>query len=327
MDATGSQDHELPRAVAIAWGIDAHPQRGPKRELSTERIVDAAIEIADAEGLAAVSMNRVAASLGFTPMSLYRYLTSKDDLVLLMQEVASEIPVPELDVTRSWREGVVQLVLTLAEAYREHPWLLDIRISGAPFTPNSLALVDWFLRELRELPLRDGEKIAILLLLTSFTRACGMLERDLAARDAPDAIAPAAVADLMADLVTPERFPWFEPVLRSGGYLQEGGSEGDEDFRFGLSRILDGIERFVELAGNSAPAIGPPEAEGADGEADQPEAVEAYPRDPRVRAANRARRDAERAVREAERDLREAQRRLREARRKEQDEVKRARGA
>ena len=54
-------DHELPRGVALAWGVATNPQRGPKRELSIERIVEAAIEIADAEGLGAVSMSRVAA--------------------------------------------------------------------------------------------------------------------------------------------------------------------------------------------------------------------------------------------------------------------------
>ena len=63
-------DPDLPRGVALAWGVAANPQRGPKRELSIERIVDAAVEIADAGGLGAVSMASVSASLGFTTMSL-----------------------------------------------------------------------------------------------------------------------------------------------------------------------------------------------------------------------------------------------------------------
>src|SRR6187401_87608 len=98
-------DPELPRGVALAWGVAANPQRGPKRELSIERIVDAAVEIADAEGLGAVSMSRVAASLGFTTMSLYRYVTSKDDLILLMQEGAVLPPVPDESIERGWRDG------------------------------------------------------------------------------------------------------------------------------------------------------------------------------------------------------------------------------
>src|SRR4030095_11990422 len=117
----GQTDPELPRGVALAWGIAAHPQRGPKRELSIERIVEAAVEIADAEGLGAVSMRRVAASLGFTTMSLYRYVTSKDDLILLMQESGSVVPVPDETLERTWRDGVTAWVLATRAAHPEHP--------------------------------------------------------------------------------------------------------------------------------------------------------------------------------------------------------------
>ena len=80
-----STEPELPRAVALAWGVAANPQRGPKRELSIERIVDAAVELADAGGLAAVSMSAIAGEFGVTSMALYRYVSAKDDLVMLMQ--------------------------------------------------------------------------------------------------------------------------------------------------------------------------------------------------------------------------------------------------
>ena len=86
----------LPRGIALAWGVAANPQRGPKREMSVERIVDAAVELADAEGIGAVSMAAVAAKLGFTPMSLYRYVSAKDDLLLLMQEQATGLPPEEI---------------------------------------------------------------------------------------------------------------------------------------------------------------------------------------------------------------------------------------
>ncbi|TPW97235.1 helix-turn-helix transcriptional regulator, partial [Schumannella luteola] len=85
-------DPELPRAVALAWGVAANPQRGPKRELSIERIVDVAVELADAGGLPSVSMAAVASELGFTPMSLYRYVSAKDDLLVLMQERGIGLP-------------------------------------------------------------------------------------------------------------------------------------------------------------------------------------------------------------------------------------------
>lgn len=293
------RDPELPRAVALAWGVAANPQRGPKRELSIERIVDTAIEIADAEGLGAVSMSRVAASLGFTTMSLYRYVTSKDDLILLMQEGAVLPPVPGEAVERGWRDGITAWVLAMRAAYREHSWLVDIPISGAPITPNSLLIVDWFLREVRSLPLSDGEKMSTLLLLTSYARATAAQERDIGAAAAaaadPADVTGANFFEVLAELVTPERFPYLSPLLTAGGYVADPGAEpypddGDDDFSFGLERILDGIEYHVERveAGAGAPVRQP-----------LPPSLE-LPRDPKVREAAKARREAEKALREAQ---------------------------
>ena len=296
-------DHELPRGVALAWGVATHPQRGPKRELSIERIVEAATEIADAEGLAAVSMSRVAASLGFTTMSLYRYVTSKDDLILLMQEGSLIPPVPDETIQRGWRDGITAWVLAIRGTYRAHPWLVDIPISGAPITPNNLLMVDWFLREVRELPLSDGEKMSALLLVTSYARATSAQERDLdaaaAAANDPADVTGASFFEALLELVTAERFPYLSPLLAAGGYVSDPSDTdafGDEDFQFGLQRILDGIEYHIGRveAGVPAPAAAvlPPQL--------------ALPRDQRVRDAAKARREAEKALREAQKREREA---------------------
>src|ERR1700727_715220 len=74
----------LPAGLDLLWGRRHAGKRGPRRGLSADAIVDAAIRLADAEGLEGVSMARVAAELGFTPMSLYRYVTSKEELLQLM---------------------------------------------------------------------------------------------------------------------------------------------------------------------------------------------------------------------------------------------------
>ncbi|MBT2498304.1 TetR/AcrR family transcriptional regulator C-terminal domain-containing protein [Agromyces sp. ISL-38] len=314
-------DPELPRGVALAWGVATHPQRGPKRELSIERIVDAAIEIADAEGLSAVSMSRVAASLGFTTMSLYRYVTSKDDLILLMQEGAGDVSVPDDAVERTWREGVTAWVLAIREAYRAHPWIVDIPISGAPITPKNLTIVDWFLREVRSLPLSDGEKMSALLLLTSYARATSAQERDLAAaaaaaRDAGD-VTGENFLEALIELVTPERFPYLSPVMASGGYIagpEAADDEADEDFSFGLERILDGIEYHVGRleSGERVTAAGP-----------KPAPALLLPRDKAVREAAKARREAEKALREAQKREREAIKHALEREKHEREQIER----
>ena len=303
---------ELPRAVALAWGVAANPQRGPKREMSIERIVDTAIGIADAEGLAAVSMARVAQSLGYTTMSLYRYVTAKDDLLLLMQEQASEVPIPEAAHEGGWRAGLTRWVGSSRAAYREHPWLSDIPISGVPITPNSLAMVDWFLREVRGLPLDPGEKMGMLLLLANYARGTSRQEHELATAD-PGDIDGANFMSGLAQLVTPERFPDFAPFLMSGGYL--GGDEPEDpdvDFAFGLERILDGLELYLARRAGDVDAATAPAGAARDVGREAVGGDEPLPRDPKVREANRRRRDAERAVREAEKSLREARRRERD---------------
>jgi len=315
-------DPELPRGVALAWGIAAHPQRGPKRELSIERIVETAIEIADAEGLAAVSMSKVATALGFTTMSLYRYVTSKDDLVLLMQEGASLPVQPSESIERDWRAGVTAWALGIRSTYREHPWLVDIPVSGAPITPNSLQIVDWFLHEVRELPLSDGEKMSALLLLTAYVRATSAQERDLSAAAAggADASGSAAFAAL-AELVTPERFPALSPLFAAGGYVpppEESEEDADTDFTFGLERILDGLQYHLDRTAEAATASGSAGAGAgvdatATGPQSEPDPMLVLPREPKVREAAKARKEAEQKVREAEKALREARKREREA--------------
>src|SRR5690606_40008644 len=119
-----AKEDEVSRLVSMAWGVAVAPQRGPKRELSHERIVEAAIGIADAEGLAAVTMQRVAQGFGFTTMALYRYVASKDDLHRLMLDAVTagqEWAVAADD----WRIGVGQWVHVVSESYDRHPWALD----------------------------------------------------------------------------------------------------------------------------------------------------------------------------------------------------------
>src|SRR3954465_13932552 len=136
----------LPRAVALSWGVAERPQRGPKRELSIERIVDTAIELAGAEGLGAVSMSRIAGELGFTTMSLYRYVTSKDDVLALMQDAVCELPIPSEDDDTDWRSGLRLWAMASIQVIEAHPWFPDIPISGMPLMPNNLAVLDWGLR-------------------------------------------------------------------------------------------------------------------------------------------------------------------------------------
>src|SRR5919106_4830569 len=116
-----SDEIELPATIATAWGVREQPGKGPKPGLSVQRIVQAAIATAQDEGLAAVSMNRVASRLGTAAMSLYRYVTSKDELIALMVDEAQGTP-PDLPGSgEDWRGGVGPLARGNLDVYRARP--------------------------------------------------------------------------------------------------------------------------------------------------------------------------------------------------------------
>lgn len=288
-------DLALPHAVALSWGVAERPQRGPKRELSIERIVETAIEIADAEGLGAVSMARVASALGFTTMSLYRYVTSKDDLLLLMQDAVADIELPE-PPDDDWRSGLKQWTRANLDVFTRHPWYSRIPISSVPMTPNVMRVIDSALRAMRSAPLGGEEKMACVLLLASYVRGVGDVQSEILASGASDEeISGAPFADALAQLVTPDRFPDLAPLIASGVYT----TNEFDDFAFGLERMLDGIQRFIEQA-----ASGRGDTEGPSAGDDTGD-VPLYGSDKRLKEAAKARREAEKALREARKRERE----------------------
>lgn len=304
---TDAPDIELPRGVALAWGVAANPQRGPKREMSVERIVDAAVEIADAEGLGAVSMAAVAARLGYTPMSLYRYVTAKDDLILLMQEEATGVP-PEDMQEGEWRQRLEALYHAQVQQYLIHPWVLDVPISGSPTTPNSAAWMDAGLAALAETPLSHNDRLAVILLVTGHARWTGMvlagyarLERDSGESDADIARREDA---LYRNLISADGYPFLRAAIDEGVFLDD-----SDPFSFGVARSLDGVASYMAAVdeGKSEPPRPWQTADDAD-IADDKKFREAQKA---VRMAEKALRDARKLARLAARDARERRARLR----------------
>lgn len=303
---TPTTDPELPRAVALAWGVAANPQRGPKREMSIERIVDVAVELADAGGLPAVSMAAVASELGFTPMSLYRYVTAKDDLVLLMQERGIGVPPESILETDGWRAGLSAWTRATVEMYLEHPWMLDIPIASTPVTPNNLAWLETALQVLEPVPISLNEKTSIVLALIAQARWEGHVSRGYAdaARAAgatPDDLEIAATA-ILDQLVTADEFPIVHAALTAGVFSPDADADpGDNPFAFGRERVLDGVEAYLAAAPqlDAVPAAADPLAQQIE-------------RDPKVKEVRKARREVEKHLREARKREREAARNARE---------------
>lgn len=307
---TDLPENGLPHAVALSWGVAELPQRGPKRELSIERIVESAIEIADDDGLSAVSMSKVAASLGYTTMSLYRYVTSKDDLLLLMQDAVLDVDLPQPQAEPDWRGELREWVLLSLAVFRAHRWYTDVPITGIPATPNQLRIVDSGLRCLRATGLTDHEKMATILLASGFAMNVAKIERDIAraagATGEPNAHLGHGFASILAELVTQERFPYLRPVILSGAYTDD--DIAYDDTAFGLERLLDGVQHYLDTRDEAAePDARPAEYDSA------AERSEHYAKDQKVREIAKLRREAEAKAREADARVRELVKREREA--------------
>jgi AcrR family transcriptional regulator len=248
----------LPASIEAAWGLRARSNKGPKRGLSLERIVQAAMRIAAADGLAAVSMGRVAADLGVSTMALYRYVAAKDELLALMVDATAASPPAAPAPGESWRDGLARWAWAELAIHRRHPWGLRIPISGPPATPNQVVWLERGLRCLRDTGLAEGEKLSVILLLTGFVRNWASLEADLAeAALASGAGTQAAMSDygrLLGRLTDAERFPALHAVIDAGVLDPPDGPEDpDAEFVFGLERVLDGIEALVRARAPATP--------------------------------------------------------------------------
>ncbi|PRX48327.1 TetR family transcriptional regulator [Prauserella shujinwangii] len=238
----------LPASFELAWGVREQPNKGPKRGLSLDRIIATAIAVADAEGLRAVSMGRVATELGAAPMSLYRYVATKDELLTLAADAAygppPDVPLPGED----WRSALARWARAERDGLRARRWILQIPISGPPTTPNAVAWMDRALRCVEGTGLDAGERMGVLLLVTGFVRSNVLIESQIV--EAMEAAGQPAETRLdgygkrLAAVADRARFPALHAVIDTGVLDEESGDE-NEDFDFGLDRVLDGIEALI----------------------------------------------------------------------------------
>ncbi|MDI5979015.1 TetR/AcrR family transcriptional regulator [Amycolatopsis magusensis] len=228
----------LPPGTALAWGHTAAPRRGPKPAYSVEQIVEAAVAQADAEGFEALSMPAIAKRLGITANALYRYLRSKEELLVLAAEAGWGLP-PE-PLTGDWRTAVTTWAHALLERCRLHPWLLEVPVRGGPTTPNLLRWLEVFLEAMADSGLSDRDALGCATLVDGWARSTAALLRDIRASASDEQ--PAALNEFLQPRLRERGYPRVAAVL--GGDYGEDGMQ-DTDVEFGLDRILDGIEALV----------------------------------------------------------------------------------
>jgi AcrR family transcriptional regulator len=248
----------LPPVIDLLWGRRERGKRGPRPGLSADAIVEAAIRVADTEGLEAISMARVAAELGFTTMSLYRYVASKDELLQLMFNASAfgaESLVLEGD---DWRSRVRSWAVIQREMLDRHPWITQMPMPAPPLAPNSLHFVERALEAMDGTGLADSEKLRAIGLLSSYTLSEARFANDAAraaaaAKAAADSgsgeapVPPLTYEAMLRALVDEQTFPNLYRIAWSPSPADPWSER--EEFLAGVDLILDGVQALIDRAG------------------------------------------------------------------------------
>ncbi|WP_062214985.1 TetR/AcrR family transcriptional regulator [Streptomyces sp. NBRC 109706] len=233
------------RETLPLWQRLERPAPAPRTPLSPERIAEAAVGIADAEGLDAVTMRRLASALGVAPMAAYRYVTGKDELLELMVDHAYgelELPSGEAD----WRQVTRVLALRLRDVMLRHPWVSRVDWCGP--TPNQLAVLEGALTALAGNRLDADTAMAVYSTVTAYVRGAvdseiGLNQMLRARGWSSHEEARSELAPQMQWLIKTGRYPLYER------YLGEAARKDDAGWQFetGLDCVLEGITARLEV--------------------------------------------------------------------------------
>ncbi|MGC7096402.1 TetR/AcrR family transcriptional regulator [Amycolatopsis lurida] len=243
------------RSLRLLWRdrhAEPEPARGRKPRLSLEAIVATAIRVADADGLAAASMHRVAKELGAGTMTLYSYVPAKDELIdLMVDEALGEAPLPGPGEPRpeGWRAQVGLYSERTRQAYRRHPWLRQISMTRPALGPAIIHRQEYLLSTLAGIGLTHRQMAAAAASLATFVESNAAVEADTAYLE--------RVTGQSADTWWHQRQvfwddyfdqaanPTIVEVWEHDGFELGAQDAAAEAYDFGLNRLLDGIEALV----------------------------------------------------------------------------------
>ncbi|MBX6765955.1 MAG: TetR/AcrR family transcriptional regulator C-terminal domain-containing protein [Actinomadura rubrobrunea] len=256
-----------PEVPAPPWRSRRKTAGPPRRPLSQERIVDAALRVLDAEGLEAVSMRRVAQELGTGPASLYAHVSGKEELLeLMLERIAGEMRIPEPDPQR-WSEQIREAAREMYRVLSAHADIARASMATIPTGPNAMRLSEALL----SIMLAGGvppqiaawtiDQIALYVTAHVYEGSLHLAKQRASGKGREQ-----YMADFLGQVrsyfvsLPPDRFP---NIVRHVDELMTGG--GDDRFEFGLDLLIRGLESY---AGARPPAPPPRPADAGTGPAD-----------------------------------------------------------
>lgn len=224
--------------------------RGPRRRLSIDEIVEAATALADADGLDALTMRRVAQTLGAAPMTLYTYVPSKAELLDLMLDWIYGQMAHADRGDEWWRPRLEGIAHENRMLFKLHPWAATVSTVRPPPGPGLMAKYDRELRALDEIGLDDVEMDAVLTVLLGLVRTSALAEAEAQAAthesDMNDEQWWHANAPLLTRVMDETAYPTAARVGAATGSAHGTAYSPDHSYHFGLQRVLDGLGALID---------------------------------------------------------------------------------
>lgn len=252
MQAAMRADPALRRRSELLWENRARPTRGPKASFTPDDVVQAAMAVADDDGLGAVTMQAVAARLGLTTMAIYRYFPNKEALYDAIVDAGMGLPPRPPEPRPDWRAEVTAWAHAKRAMLCSRPWLAELPFVAAPHGPNWLAWLEALADPLSRTGLSPADVGQMISVVDGYTRGASDTSISLArarARGVSEQQWAAAVGADLGRAIGDPRFPSFAAILTAPS---DGSARTmQESFDFGLQRVLDGIELYVNAASRS----------------------------------------------------------------------------
>ena len=233
------------RIVELLWNPPVEiPARGPRPKTSLAQVVDAGVAIADAEGLGALSMRKVASRLHIGAMSVYTYVPGRSELIeLMIDRVYADHPLP--DPTLGWRDRVEGWMRATWRIYSAHPWLLDYNMARLPIGPHVLDVDEALYAAILAAGFTGADNVAITNVIRWQLLGAARSMIGDAAEERHTGVSAEAYWESRSSFWTTyfdeTRFPTMAAVWASGGF----DDPAVYDFDRMIGRLVDGIERLA----------------------------------------------------------------------------------
>nr|WP_260115423.1 TetR/AcrR family transcriptional regulator [Pseudoduganella guangdongensis] len=223
--------------------------------MTVSRIGAVAIALADGEGLAALSMRRVADELKVSAMSLYTYVPGKAELLDVMLDCAYSELAPAQGSGPGWRAHLEELARSSLALYVRHPWMLQVATHRPALGPYAMALYERGLQAVAGVGLGELEMDLVVTLVADYVRGAARSAVDAAQAQAAtgqtDAQWWARYEQAFQDVFDAARFPLAARVGRAAGEAYQAAHDPQRAFEFGLARLLDGLDGYIRTRTSS----------------------------------------------------------------------------